>query len=354
MRHAARGVDNIVGVIASEDIVCIAEDRVGEETGVRLLIRSLTEHCPGTRVLLWSPCASDAMRSWLGQFAQVELQPGRVPAGTGWNVKASVLLAGIARGGSATWWVDSDVIVTCDFVRRYALLPHDVMLVAEEALYGNREDGGLRAAGWGFQITRRLPFALNSGVVRVSAHHVPLLEEWQKCMATDAYVAAQAGPLDGRPIHLLGDQDVLTALLSGPRADVVVRPLLRGRDVIQYFGPYGYTPAERIRTLVYGLPAFIHCQGPSKPWRRPMPAQHGRWRAAVDALQRELSPYVRVAERYAEETATEHWKANNPPTAVGSLIRMLTRDSVPLQGFALSLALSVLRLFRLRRKKSAA
>src|SRR5262249_30592598 len=149
----------------------------------------------------------------------------------------------------------------------YGTLSTDALLVTEEARSAAYEDGGLRARGWGFKVTRDFRFTLNSGVLRASQSHRPLLEKWKDLLGTPEYVAAQS--LDWRvcPPHLLGDQDVLTALLCGSEfGDVPVRVLRRGPDVVQYYGLACYTLRERLGNILDGGPTFIHSQG-FKPWR---------------------------------------------------------------------------------------
>src|SRR5262249_5971923 len=61
-------------------------------------------------------------------------------------------------------------------------------------------------------------------------------------------------------------QDALTALLASQEyANVPLKILKRGKDIIQYFGSHGYTISERLSNVVFGAPTFIHSQGP-KPW----------------------------------------------------------------------------------------
>ena len=72
-----------------------------------------------------------------------------------------------------------------------------------------------------------------------------------------------------RPIHMQGDQDVLTALLTSTEfADIPLKMLRRGKDIVQFDGVWGYTTAERLRSLLGDGPTFIHCMG-TKPWVAP-------------------------------------------------------------------------------------
>lgn len=296
--------------------------------------------CPDQPVMLWFPCAGLDFIAWLEQFPHVTLMPERL-AGDGWNVKPNALLAAFERGASQAWWIDSDVIVTRNFIQAYQDVPDRDFIVAEEALYGNAEANGARARAWGFEVTRVLPFCMNSGVMRASRAHLPLLERWQTLLGSPAYRAAQQTSGGHRPVHLHGDQDVLTACLAGPFGNVPLRYLYRGKDIIQYFGPAGYSPDERFRNLFLGLPCFIHSMGASKPWRS-QTQTHGA-SSRFSSLYAELSPYKAVALRYPEELTGEAWKQANRATPLGRLLRLAGFGSAPLTGLPLALAYSTLR-----------
>src|SRR3712207_4014819 len=111
---------------------------------------------------------------------------------------------------------------------------------------------------------RRLPATANTSVLRVTPHHTGLLEEWRSLLRSTEYQSAQLRPWDERPTHLMGDQDVLTALLSSADfADVPVRMLRRDVDIAHCFGSAGYLPLQRVRAVVRGqrLPPLVHAQG---------------------------------------------------------------------------------------------
>jgi hypothetical protein len=153
----------------------------------------------------------------------------------------------------------------------------------------------------------------------VSEHHLWLLKAWEGLLSRADYREAQRQHATERPVHLLGDQDALTALLgSAECADVPLHLLRRGRDIAQCAGPSGFTPVERIGSLCWGLPPFLHAVG-VKPW------QHGaKWRYAGDRVARlraayedahtRLSPYTIVARTIALEAgvSAEAYAPRNP------------------------------------------
>jgi hypothetical protein len=158
------------------------------------------------------------------------------------------------------------------------------------------------ARKWGMPVGRIFPFTLNTGVLRVSAHHADLLESWKIMLQDQCYQAAQLQSFYHRPAHMVGDQDVLTALLSCSSFSMTpVLILRRGQDILQYFGFSAYTTRERLGNLFGDRPSFIHCQG-WKPWKAL--AQGSSRSGFKDGLQRlytELSPYISSAERYRLE-----------------------------------------------------
>ena len=160
---------------------------------------------------------------------------------------------------------------------------------------------GKRARAWGFDVARKLPSTLNTCVIRLTPAHIPLLERWKELLEGEEYSLAQRRPWYERPVHMIGDQDVLTALLSSPEfATLPLVYLRRGSDIVQYFGPPGYTTLERLSDLRTGLPPFVHEQGGGKPWHLDGGRPDGL-RSAIDRLYSELSPYRHCAGDYRTE-----------------------------------------------------
>jgi hypothetical protein len=170
----------------------------------------------------------------------------------------------------------------------------ETVMICEEALYGGHADNGRRTMAWQLAVGRKVPFTLNTGVLRITQQHQALLQRWCDLLGSPAYEKAQRQFWYERPAHLVGDQDVLTALLgSSEFADVPLHILRRGTGVIQYFGFSAYTLVERWQTLRHGLPAFIHCQG-WKPWH--IRRQHtGDLKQRLQQCYIGLSPYMQLA-----------------------------------------------------------
>ena len=163
----------------------------------------------------------------------------------------------------------------------------------------------------------------DSGVIRVTRDHVPLLKRWKELLESSIYKQSQQKPYDKRDCHLYGAQDVLTALLTSREFSwVPVKLLYRGKDIIQYFGPLGYTVRERLINFLNGLPPFIHCLG-FKPWRLLEEAHlEIRLRRFYVPLLLELSPYNYIASRYKSE-ADEPMPWLYRSSSLGSFFKIL-------------------------------
>lgn len=261
---------------------------------------SLARHCGCFPIYLIFPPANRKFVSWLANNRQVTLCTDRLQGTSSYNVKPQAMLHLMQKGNDEILWIDSDVIVTKNVTGMLAEVRNDAVIVTEEALWSpHDDDDAWRARKWGFHVGRVLPFALNTGVVRVTRSHQPLLQRWQELLESAEYREAQHLDWRSRPLHLMGDQEALTALLCSEFAHVPLKILLRGRDIIQYFGPHGFTVRERMSILFGWSPTFIHSQGPDKPWVV-------EWKtkatpSAKEYLQEvylDLSPYTLAAMRY--------------------------------------------------------
>ena len=198
--------------------VCVAEDREICEPSLKLLLTSLSFHCPQVPINLFYPIGNEKFRRWVSAYPQVRLQADRLKNGYGWNVKPQAIMRLLDAGFDEIIWIDSDVLVTRDMRLLFQSLDDAVFVATEHTLAPERDDGmGLRAQLWHLSVGRVLPGALNSGVIRVTRRHYRLMQRWWELLQSDAYQSCQQTEWCKRPIHMLGDQDVLTALLSSHR-----------------------------------------------------------------------------------------------------------------------------------------
>jgi hypothetical protein len=327
--------------------VCIAENRRSCEPALRILVASMARHCPGLPVALFVPDASEAFADFVTNYPSCSLNP-RPLSGlwTKYDIKPVALLTVLEAGARSVIWIDSDILIARDFRPIFAGLDDGMIAVTEEALCSSHGDpDGLRARLWGMPVGRVLPFTLNTGVVRVTQSHLPLLRAWNALLQSEAYRSGQALPWDQRGLHVLGDQEVLTALLaSEPYAGVPLRFLRRGRDIIQFFGSTGYTTAERVGNLRHGLPPFIHSQG-FRPWWPREPTGSG-WSDRFATVYRDLSPYTVAAQSYADVLDDPTWLT--PPSRTARLLRGLGAANVALTGLPLALVADAARVLKRR------
>jgi hypothetical protein len=323
-------------------IACTYENRPSDLTGVKLLALSLARHCPDVTLQFSAPAIAPSLRRWAARVEQLELLERRALDGAGWNAKPSLLLSLLAEGHDEVVWIDSDVILSGDFRPRMPALGPEVLVATEEPDWGQNPSGAARAEGWGLAPGRDLPVGLNSCLLRVTHAHLPLLRRWSDLLETPAYTAAQARPWNERPLHFLGDQEVLTALLASSEfQDVSVQLLRRGRDVVQGFSAATYTVRERLANGPRRLPPVIHAQR-VKPWRSPGGAS---LRAYNQRSYAELSPYVHVAREY-RHALDEPTDWMDVRTVAARMLRGLTARSVNLQGVPHSVASAALAQVR--------
>jgi lipopolysaccharide biosynthesis glycosyltransferase len=327
--------------------VCVTEDRKACEPCLKLLLASLDLHSPSMPVSLYYPVADENFRRWLGAYPQVRLQTDRLKNDYGWNVKPQAIMRLLDAGIDEVIWIDSDVLVTRDIRPLFDGLDSAVFVAAEHTLAPERHDGsGLRAQLWQLPVGRVFPTALNSGVLRATKQHYTLLERWWELLQTQAYQECQQNERvwQKRPIHMLGDQDVLTALLTSVEfADVPLKLLRRGKHIIQFDGVWGYTTAERARNLLGDGPAFIHSPA-GKPWM-------ARWESELlnqpkeylKMLYLDLSPYTLSSLRFRDELGSDtSWMSAH--YKLSSILRFLAMQHPTLSGLPMAVFTDIARL----------
>ncbi len=312
-------------------LVVTYEDRVSALPGVELLARSLARHAPSMRLRVYSPLPQVAALA--AQLPNLDASHTDALQGRGWNVKPTVLGWALDDVESALW-LDTDIIVAGDLAALVGRFPADALVVGQE-FRGNKERGGsLRAEGWGLPVGRLLPYHVNSGSVRALRSHRALLDHWSRLLADPAYVAIQRG--GDRPIHALGDQDVLWALLvSQDHADIPVHYIKVGSEMILHCGANGYHVVERLRHSFGADVAFIHMLGGYKPWsfdevpdRRQSPDRY------LHMACFELSPFHAASQPYAQALGDPAWLKRRTPLA--RTLHAATLGHVALRGLPLA------------------
>jgi hypothetical protein len=172
--------------------ICIAEDRSAHEPSVKILLLSLISHCPRADINLFYPASDEKFRAWVQKYPRVRLQTTDLARGTGWNVKPQAILRLLDQGYDEVIWIDSDVIVTRDITPIYSNLDSQIFLASDTSFERERWDpNALRARSWGLSVGRMFPYALNSGVLRVTKDHRLLMERWWELVQSKQYQEAQ-------------------------------------------------------------------------------------------------------------------------------------------------------------------
>lgn len=304
--------------------ICIVEDRRSCEPCLRLLILSLYRHCPELQVDLFYPPGGTEFRGWLRSFPNVRLHEESLGTGLGWNVKPHAILHLLDKGFDEVIWIDSDILITANIFDIISGVDEDTLIATEHTLSPERDDANARRCRlWGFEVGRQLPAALNSGFMRVTRVHHRLMREWWAKLQSDRYQKAQQIPWAERPPHMLGDQDVLTALLTSAEFSAV--PLLvlqRGKHIIQFDGVWGYSLAERLGNLIGNGPLMVHSIG-GKPWKDSSQFEHSHGaKQYLKLLYLDLSPYTLWALPFSDQLGcSASWM--RPHFRLASLLRAL-------------------------------
>lgn len=328
--------------------ICVNEDREAWEPSLRVLLTSLNLHCPGMAISLFYPAANQAFRQWVSAYPQVRLQADRLRNGYGWNVKPQAIMQLLDAGFDEVVWIDSDVLVTRDIGPLFHALDETVFVATEHTCSPDRYDhdgAGLRAQLWHLSVGRVLPTSLNSGVLRATRRHYPLMERWWELLQSDEYQRCQRNEeWRKRPIHMQGDQDVLTALLTSTEfAHIPLRALRRGKHIVQFDGVWGYTTAERTRNLLGDGPTFIHCMG-CKPWTaRWKSERRNDIREYLKMVYLDVSPYTLSSAKFRPDLGCDtNWMCAH--YKFSAMLRSLAMHHPALTGLPMAIFLDIARL----------
>ena len=205
---------------------------------------------------------------------------------------------------------------------------------------------GLRAQLWQLSVGRVLPEALSSGVLRVTRQHYRLMERWWELLQSDAYQSCQQREWCKRPIHMLGDQDVLTALLTSTEfTQVPLKILRRGKHIIQFDGVWGYTTFDRTRNLLGDGPTFIH-SGAGKPWATRWEAERSdNLRDYLKMAYLDVSPYTLSSIKFSGDLECDTgWMGAH--YRLSSMLRLLAMQHPALTGLPMAILADIARLIK--------
>lgn len=283
---------------AAPTVVCLFEDREDCMLGVQLLVLSARRHEPDWFFHAFLRNANPDQAQWFARQPNVRVRSADDTCPGGWNIKPSLLRRLLAETRRAVIWCDSDIILAGAVTPLLACHDETCFIATEEYGWGRARGSRLRAAGWDLTEVRPLKNTVNSCFMRVAPCHATMLEAWDAMMASDQYRDAQRSAWQQRPLHMVSDQDVLTALLASPAFAVMPMHLLaNGHDIAQCFQEDGYTVGQRLRNaMLRRTPPLVHAQG-GKPWKR------GR-----RAFYQTLSPYIKIAAPYVKTAGLpDYW-----------------------------------------------
>ena len=308
------------------------EDRPAAMVGIEILARSLRHHNPSHSLTVWSPLERQAATGLSED--DVDWRVTSDLDGLGWNVKPTILLRSLQESPRAMW-IDSDIVIISSLARAITI-PSEYLVVSQEFRCAGSPGSEVRVAGWGWPVTRTMPLHVNSGAMIASRAHEPLLCAWERQMKSEAYQAAQRIlPVTARPTHLLGDQDVLWALLCAEHATVPVTYLRNGSDIIQDSGANGYHILDRIGSWRGSDAMLVHALGKTKPWH--FDERAAQLAAGIGYLAwatHELSAYFVAASAYGDVLGNPTWLRRR--NALAQVIGTLAPRNLAVQGLPLA------------------
>jgi hypothetical protein len=305
-----------MGKVSNQVFVCVYEDRADCMLGVKLLAKSALRHEPAWHLHTFLRNASSGDLAWLRSSSNVTVREEFTTAQTGWSVKPELITKMIHETQGPVMWCDSDILIARPISPAVSRIPRTTLVATQEYCWGRRRGSKSRTKGWEWDEARPLKTTVNTCWMRIDPSHIPLMQAWSQALSSPAYIKAQSSHWSTRPIHLVSDQDVFTALLATSRfANVPIHLLRNGVDIAQCFQKDGYTAHHRLFNAAMGrVPALIHAQG-AKPWN-------------LEKKDPDLafSPYAVMASEYvASEGFSSEWL---PPAEVsgGRLRTRLLRD----------------------------
>lgn len=318
------------------DVICTAEDRASEEDALKIFVLSVVKHYPDRPTIhLICPNATAAFEKWTEGVSGVTLDREPLENAYSYNQKPQTFERLFGLGYRKAFWLDDDMVLGPSFKDRvYPKLGATLLVAEEPALTQHPNPDALtRANGW--EVGRALPRVINGGLISISSNHKALIAAWKKILFSDEYRRLQMTPWRERPMHIFGDQEVFTALLGSKEfAHIPIAYLKEGDDIIQMFGPAGYSPRARLRNAGRGLPAIVHSMG-HKPWRPPRDEYRSRLRRRYESLHGELSPYLYVAREVVGDNGAEFpWLYQH--SFMGGFLRALSGDNPALAGLPLA------------------
>lgn len=329
-------------------VFVISEDRPEAEPGLRLAIASLSRYAPDCQINCYKPWQSNDFDVWATQFRNLRLIRQSPVGASSWNCKPHALIPVFENGGNEAVWIDSDIIVTRDPRGVFQGLSDTTIAVGEEPYLVPCPNGAEQAAAWGWAPGRELQTLINSSIVRVTRKHMPLLIRWRETLTDSRYIECQTKPFDQRPRHMLSDQDVLFSILGSREfADISIRILRDGTDILHCGGALGYSFQRRIGDVFKPVPTFLHAIA-GKPWwifHSKYADIHSKTAVYYRRLLQEVSPYTIAARQYQDMLDYPlPWLKQR--SIIGRFMELIAFRRHALLGMPITMVASLLRLIR--------
>ncbi|MBT8471098.1 MAG: hypothetical protein HKN14_06135 [Marinicaulis sp.] len=325
------------------DLVFVTyEDRPEAVVGVALLARSLVEHNPGAKLLVYSPLSS--VSDAVAGLETVEHIYTDEYVGSGWNVKPHVLLRALDIVETAIW-LDTDIVVTGDLRTQIEKIDADAVAVSQDFRMPGEVGSHLRVKDFQLPPGRPLEYAVNGGSILVRRQHRALVEAWRDILKYEPYQQAQKAPRSERIPSFYSDQEALWAILaSAPFADTPVFFFMTGRDVIFHCGANGYHVMHRLRNLFHDRSKFVHMLGRYKPWSfEEKPSVFSAPHDYLNLVCFELSPFHKAAQPFKSQVGDPAWLEIR--TIPARIFNALALGNVALRGLPLAAGAWLLSAF---------
>lgn len=248
--------------------LCTFENRESHLIGSKILALSLEKFCTNFHLTIFLPHDLMDFKIWADQHCKnVTVREGSFEK-SGWNIKPEVLLKMLEDANHAVW-IDSDIICVRDLNEMLANIDPMNLVLAQDALPYPKENE--RTAFFSLSTKRKLEKSINSCFIRVtkSEYHINVLRSWSQLMSTQKYKSNQDSPFAERPDYMIGDQDVLEAVLAseiaGSTSELPITYLRSGNELITTIVPEAFSVSQRIRASYLKRPFLIHGQG-TQPW----------------------------------------------------------------------------------------
>lgn len=321
--------------------LCTFEDRKTHWIGLKFLSLSLEKYCTNFHLTIFISYDSYELSSWIENNCKYVSLRVHEFYNTGWNIKPEVLLLMLNEGHQEVVWLDSDIIFVQNIQNIAKNLSPETLLICQDALRNSREKE--RTNFFNLKIKRELGESINTSFIRVhnNKQHLDLLKEWARLMTTKEYKKNQSLPRNQRPSYMVGDQDVLEAILASDLhfnpASIPIKYLYTGKEHITAIVPHAFSILERLKTFFgFNKPYIINSQGGVKPWKA---KNWGNGLLTTPIWQ--LHPYIELVKGYKPLLEEDFISEISSYSIISNFCRVITINNPYLQGIPLIIMIDI-------------